>query len=73
MALDYIDSFMEGMRQPVAGGRWAASIFKGDFRQWEHLLRIGDENCEPLFAQQTAILRVRGATSSADRPLGSRS
>ena len=19
--------------------------FKGDFRQWEHLLRVGDENC----------------------------
>ena len=23
--------------------------FKGDFRQWEELLRIGDENCCSLF------------------------
>jgi hypothetical protein len=34
---------------------------------------VAIENCGPLFAQQTAILRVRGATSSADRPLDSRS
>jgi hypothetical protein len=39
MTLDYINSFMECMRQPGVG---AASIFKGDIRQWEKLLRIGD-------------------------------
>jgi hypothetical protein len=24
--------------------------FKGEFRQWEHLLRVGDENCDPFFS-----------------------